>query len=143
MKLDNVKHIVEELLNDGKSTEITAQGISMYPLLQPNDKLLVKKYDKYKKGDIVIFDRGDVFVAHRVISIRNEKVICKGDSLIKADPMINKKEILGKITARTRHTKTITTRHWKFRLMTHIMPTFHPLLAYPFMVMAILHQKYI
>lgn len=143
MNSNKIKNIIIELLKDGKSAEITAQGISMYPLLHPGDKLLVKKYKSYKKGDIIIFDRGDAFVAHRIISTQSPLITSKGDSLIKADTQINQNEILGKIIARTRNTKTTNTKHWQFRLLAMTMPFVHPILSLPFALIAIAHQKHI
>lgn len=70
------------------------QGFSMYPLVKPGDRLIVKRgaYGPAKLGDIVLFennqsspDRG--LTAHRIVRIiSRNRFVTKGDNLLRHDP---------------------------------------------------------
>ncbi|MBI9060595.1 MAG: S24/S26 family peptidase [Marinilabiliaceae bacterium] len=103
MDISNWRSIVAHLLNEGRVIEIHASGFSMFPLLRPGDKLQIQpQKGSFKSGDIIVFDRGDVFVAHRLIEIRQDQVICKGDGFVTYDTPIDLQQVVGKVTHRIR-----------------------------------------
>ena len=141
MANQKIKSVLLELLKEGRSTEVHAKGISMYPLLRPNDKLLVTP-TKAKVGDIAVFDRKDVLVAHRVYKIIEDIYFLKGDSLIFEDQPIPQDKILGIVTERSRNGKSVNTKSIRFKILKIIMPHCTFVLGRPFNYYARLHQKF-
>lgn len=103
MEISHWKSIVAQLLSEGRVIEIRASGYSMFPLLKPGDKLRVQpQKGSFKAGDIIVFDRGDIFVAHRLIEIQQDQVVCKGDGFVTYDNLIDLRQVVGKVTHRIR-----------------------------------------
>nr|WP_321408336.1 S26 family signal peptidase [uncultured Carboxylicivirga sp.] len=115
-------NIIVDLLKEGKTTEIQAHGISMFPLLLPGDKLKISPEGNYTKGDIIVFKGTETLIAHRIITISDTKVMCKGDSLFSADPILSQQDILGKVIGRTRKNSYQSVNHWIFRISKQLMP---------------------
>jgi len=101
-------HIIKELQDElfhtkGKGWFKIISG-SMYPLIDINDKVLVKRIfpSEVRLGDIILFKNDDVLVMHRVIKIeeRNGRmmILQKGDASNYAS-MITPEMILGKVKA--------------------------------------------
>jgi signal peptidase I len=78
-------------------------GSSMDPLIKPTAELEihVKTNDTYGIGDIVVFIQRSMYVAHRIISIgQNKKTpyfTLKGDNNTKIDGIFTSKQIFGKV----------------------------------------------
>ena len=89
-------------------------GPSMYPTLRSIDNIITEKYgkiDDIKVGDIIVYPHPDkIFdVVHRIIKIRDDGVITRGDNNNKIDPYVIKfEDIKGKIIAITRGKRSIT-----------------------------------
>ncbi|MBS2100245.1 S24/S26 family peptidase [Carboxylicivirga linearis] len=116
-------HIVINLLEEGKTTELLAHGISMFPFLLPGDRLKISPKQDFTTGDIVIFKGTETLVAHRIVKMESENIICKGDSLYLSDPVLLKQNILGVVVGRTRNNSYRSGSHWKYKLAKKIMPT--------------------
>jgi len=88
------------------STEIsnlnmTIQGISMVPTLQPHDMVFTEK-GPYLPGDILVFVRDEVMVVHRMVGWWHCKskwfIVTKGDNLPNVDVLVPRESIIGKVT---------------------------------------------
>lgn len=56
-------------------------GNSMDPIIPQGNLIIIKKLDKYDKGQIITYvNDEDIVVTHRVIDYYNNKYITKGDS---------------------------------------------------------------
>jgi len=88
-------------------------GPSMYPTLCSADNIITEKYkrrDDVRVGDIIVYPHPDKAfdIVHRIIKIRDDGVITRGDNNNKIDPYVVKfEDIKGKIVAITRGKKTI------------------------------------
>lgn len=69
---------------------------SMETNIHVGDYLLVKKCNEYKKGDIVTFKKDGYYITHRIIKVKENTVITKGDANNTSDGEINKSDIVGK-----------------------------------------------
>ncbi len=58
----------------------------MWPLISKGDKVFIKykNINKLKQGDIILFKKND-FILHRIIKIKNNKIITKGDNNVNND----------------------------------------------------------
>ncbi len=111
-----------ELLKEGKTTKIVANGISMFPLLHPGDILTIQPTQEITIGDIVVFKAETSLIAHRVVKIFDNKIYCKGDSLFSVDKPFLLNETLGKVIERQRDGKTIKNTSLSHRLFAKIIP---------------------
>lgn len=86
----------------------------MYPTLRSVDNIITEKYkkrDDIRVGDIIVYPHPNkIFdVVHRIIEIREDGVITRGDNNNQIDPYVIKfDDIKGKITVITRGKKSIT-----------------------------------
>jgi signal peptidase len=53
---------------------------SMYPYLEINDLIIVKKTNDYEVGDVIVYDDGNVLVVHRIVEIDENTFVAKGDA---------------------------------------------------------------
>jgi len=99
-------HIIKELQDElfhteGKGWFKIVSG-SMYPLIDINDRVLVKKIipSEVRLRDIILFKVDDVFVTHRVIKILRQNgktlILQKGDASNHAS-MIDPEIIIGRV----------------------------------------------
>lgn len=97
------KYIKNEILklyiNNGENVWITVHGPSMFPVLQENYKIHIKKIEKIKTGKIIVFTLNNLLVVHRIIKInkKNNTVITMGDDVPAIDGYISFNDILGEV----------------------------------------------
>ncbi|MFM8312833.1 MAG: signal peptidase I [Deltaproteobacteria bacterium] len=78
-------------------------GMSMFPLFREGDKVVIQSYQNQlpKIGDVIVFQRGNQLVLHRLIKIAPQfsepkPYLTKGDNCAAADLPLNFSDILGK-----------------------------------------------
>ena len=69
----------------------------MEPELKVGDYILIGKKDKYKVGDIITYKSKSTYITHRIVYIKNKKIITKGDNNNTNDNFITKKDVVGKL----------------------------------------------
>ena len=68
------------------SVELRLKGSCMNPLLQDGEIAIIVPTDKYKVGDMCLAEFPDgCLILHRIVDIRNEKYILKGDRARRAE----------------------------------------------------------
>jgi hypothetical protein len=89
---------ISKLLEEGKTVTLLAKGYSMLPFIQGGkDSLILKKFEKYHVGDIVLAEVSkDFYIMHRVISLENG-VTLMGDGNIRGKEHCQLKDIKGKV----------------------------------------------
>lgn len=87
------------LLNSQRFFPLKSQGQSMFPILQEGDILYFKKipFSKIKVNDLIVFQKKNQIICHRVIYKTQKYIITKGDNSLKSDGKIYPKQILGKV----------------------------------------------
>ena len=73
---------------------------SMEPTLSVNDLVVIRAQDAYAVGDIVVYQRGNMLVLHRIISLAGGEAVTQGDANNAADSPIDPADIRGKAVAR-------------------------------------------
>lgn len=71
---------------------------SMSNVIDVGDIVIVKLGDEYKKGDIITYKSKGEFITHRLVDIKEDKIITKGDVNNVLDDPIVKKQVIGKVT---------------------------------------------
>lgn len=87
---------------EDRRLRLRVDGDSMMPLVQPGDVMLVEPVlgADLRRGDVVAICRpsGDV-VTHRVVALRDDGYVTKGDNRRHADPVWSETDLLGRVTA--------------------------------------------
>lgn len=128
----------KEIIGQGRSVQIVASGYSMFPFLRKGDLLTVEpvSMETIKRGDIMVFEMREKWIAHRVIKIRNKheglEFLLRGDTRLAFDPLVNKENFVGAVTKfhRLNHQKKLN--GLRRRLWTKVILNFirmYPLIA--------------
>ncbi len=72
----------EEILRREGTLVYKTRGTSMEPLLrQDRDLVIIRAPEaRLKKGDVALYRRGESYVLHRVIEVRDEYYLIRGDN---------------------------------------------------------------
>ncbi len=70
---------------------------SMAPTIKKEDIIIVKINSDIKENDIITYKLKGAFITHRVVEIRKDLYITKGDSNNIGDSPIPKKDVVGKV----------------------------------------------
>lgn len=93
--------LVRKMLAEGKVGvyETLSAGISMFPTIWPHSILRAVKFplEEIGKGDIIIFQRDNKMVAHRVVEVGQGFVRTQGDSCRVKDEVVDSTNYLCKV----------------------------------------------
>jgi signal peptidase I len=89
-------NFIKKILSRGTFT-FTINGNSMKPSLFPGDTVKIAACHDYRVGDIVLYESETRLIVHRIMDMRGELVVTKGDHNQGLDYAIKKSAILGKI----------------------------------------------
>ena len=117
--------VMEEQLNAGKTVSFRPGGNSMLPLIRPGEDMVVIKQaqDKLKKYDLPLYRREDgTFVLHRVVGVKNDTYIMRGDNQNVREGDIKKEQILALAIGMYRNGEYISfsgVKYWIYCRMRH------------------------
>lgn len=89
------------LINENKNYVFTSKaiGYSMQPTIQNGDILVILSKNSPcfnpRVGDILIYSKDDTLIGHRIISIRNNEYLVKGDYNTGFDTLVSKQQVVG------------------------------------------------
>lgn len=72
---------------------------SMWPVLKKGDLIFIKgidSRDEVRKGDIIVYQNPKGFTIHRIIELREDTLVTKGDANNVSDSPISYNDIIGK-----------------------------------------------
>ena len=69
----------------------------MEPTIKKDDIIFAKITKDVNENDIIVFEKENVIITHRIIKIEENKIITKGDNNNSDDEAIEKSEIIGKV----------------------------------------------
>ena len=101
----------KEAIKKGHSVQTLASGYSMFPFLRKGDILTIEPVpmETIKRGDVVVFESEEKWIAHRVIKIRSNarglEFLLRGDTNLRLDPVVNSENYVGAITTYLRNEK--------------------------------------
>ena len=107
-----------EALKERQEVEVLTYGRSMEPMLKEHrDIAVIRRPDApLKKGDIVLYTRDNKsFVLHRIVKIRGEKLIIRGDNNLFYERDIKKEDIIGILAALYRKGKYMEKESGQFK----------------------------
>lgn len=105
LSLPAAKALMESVLSSGHRFRFTAHGVSMSPFIRDGDRVELERITALKVGDIVAASREEKLLVHRIVAVKNGKVLLKGDHLRNPDGWFEQADLLGKIVAVTHDRK--------------------------------------
>lgn len=104
--------LAAEVLRSSGTLRLRVTGWSMLPAIWPGDTLVIERLSSaISEGDIVLFSRGQRFVAHRVLAkdsaSGDSKLQTQGDAVPRPDAPVAIGDLLGKVSAIERNGKCI------------------------------------
>ena len=121
----------EEELERSGTLVFTNKGRSMMPLLRENRDLMViekKGPERCKKYDAVLFKRGERYVLHRILKVREQDYYVVGDNCRKGE-YVRDSQILGVLKQVVRDGRTISPEDPDYQRYVHLWCDFFPLRA--------------
>jgi signal peptidase I len=107
LKLD----LAAEVLTSFGQVRLPVTGSSMFPCMQPGDLLEIRRpTGSIRPGDVVVFQRNERLVVHRVVDRAGDLYITRGDRLRHPDAPVPAPEILGRVAAIERGRRRISPR---------------------------------
>jgi signal peptidase len=112
----------KEAIKNGHSVQTIASGTSMFPFLRKGDILTIDPapMETIKRGDVVVFESEEKWIAHRVIHIHSKEgaiqIRTRGDARISSDTAINKANYVGIVSSMERDSKKISLRSFRKKL---------------------------
>jgi signal peptidase I len=94
-------------IKTGHSVRMRVVGDSMSPLMLPGDTLVITKCEQSAilMGELVIINSADGYIVHRVVFVRNGRIITKGDNRPKFDVESSLGDLIGKAVTIERNGK--------------------------------------
>ena len=125
------KQTYEDYLSENGSLTYSNVGISMLPLLrQGRDLFTVRKKgaERCKKYDVVLYRRPPShYVLHRIIAVRENDYVIRGDNCIQKEYGITDADIIGVMTEYVRKGKKHTAEDAGYRLYSRFWVAVAPL----------------
>jgi phage repressor protein C with HTH and peptisase S24 domain len=93
------EHVLRALLADGKAVRFRASGTSMAPAIRDGETVIVEAHNRLRRGDVVLFrePRSARLLAHRIVSVRSDGLILRGDAAEGWEGPVGPAMIVGRI----------------------------------------------
>ncbi len=125
IKLSQVSDLMTEILENGGKVTFTTKGRSMMPLLDDGkDKVvLVKPEFPLKKKDVIFYQRDDgQYVLHRIIKIKDNQYILRGDNQNELEYGITDKNIIAVAISFERKGKLVNCSDLRYKTYCTFLP---------------------
>ncbi len=119
----------EEELEQNGTLVFPNKGTSMMPLLRENRDLMViekRGPERLRKYDAVLYKRGNSYVMHRILKVRDRDYWIVGDHC-RLGESVKDEQILGVLKQVVRDGKVIRTTDLGYRVYVHLWCDFFPL----------------
>lgn len=111
------KNRIEDVLDKEGVFVSTMSGYSMYPMLRDRrDTVVIKKYEgRLNKYDIPLYKQGSRYILHRIIDVKSDSYVIRGDNCEYKEYGITDQDILGVLVGFYRDDKPIDIKGWKYK----------------------------
>jgi hypothetical protein len=140
-----LQDVIQLIVEDGKEIEIPVYGLSMFPFLRPGNIVRIKKtaFEDFKKGDLIVFQREDKLVLHRVVKTSCSFIESQGDSLLRRDSPIFKGTLVAVVTSYKRKLRFYKVKSAGFRFYAQFILWFGFCIRYVFHPVSFIWYKFI
>ncbi len=95
-KFLNITETINKIIEIKGFAIVNVYGISMFPTIKENEKVVVNKCDEISIDDIVVFKYFSRILVHRVVKIEKNLLVIKGDNNNRSE-IVKKNNIIGKV----------------------------------------------
>lgn len=122
------KHSFEEVIDKHGALVYKTSGISMLPMLRQNrDIVFIEKPDgRLKKYDVALYKRGKKYILHRVIAVRENDYVIRGDNTYQKEYGISDSDVIGVLSAFVRDEKKYSVNDRGYKLYSRIWNAIYP-----------------
>lgn len=127
---DDNKNDIEKLLLAGETVTFEPQGYSMYPVIRPDDAVIVEPVDvgDLKRGDVVVYRRmNSILVMHRIYKIKGDECWLVGDNQSAVEGPVDVHQLRGKMISYVRTGKKIDVNDASYVVLTRIWLFLRPI----------------
>lgn len=128
---------IEQLLSDGNTIQVKANGYSMYPLIVPDRDMVIiapfqsdggcssqcgLQYSKdtgscLKRGEVVLYRRNQsILVLHRIWKVKKDGLYMVGDNQTQVEGPLRYDQVRGKMVGFVRKGREVSVRHPVYRM---------------------------
>ena len=120
----------EKLLQEDGKLVYRTRGVSMEPMLRQNRDLVVIEVpaSRLKKYDVALYKRGTSYVLHRVIGVKRDHYLIRGDNTYALETVPDS-AVLGVLTAFQRKGKKYSVNDRGYRCYVRFWNAIYPLRA--------------
>lgn len=118
----------EELLKKEGKLIYKTRGVSMLPMLHQNRDLvvIVPQAERLKKYDVALYRRGSSYVLHRVIDVKNEYYLIRGDNTFRMEKVPDS-QVIGVLIAFVRNGKQYKVTDKRYQIYVRLWNAIYPL----------------
>lgn len=91
--------LVASFLREGKTVRFVANGLSMQPLINDGETIVVEPVQSLRRGEIYVYENDKGIIAHRLIKIDGERLTFRGERAIDNDPPVTRERVIGRVVA--------------------------------------------
>ena len=121
---------IEDVLRDEGVFVSTTSGVSMYPMLRDRRDTIVvrplKEGERLKKLDVPLYKRGEKYVLHRIIGVKGDEYVIRGDNTFMKE-YVRKDAVIGVLVSFTRKGKKHTTEELGYKFYSRFWNFIYPL----------------
>ena len=126
------KRTFEQALAERGSFVAPASGVSMQPLIRPGRDLVEitrKGAARCRKHDVVLYRRGERYVLHRVVQVRDHDYVIAGDHQTVKEYGVTDADIVGVLSAVIRDGKRLSVTDRAYRRYVRLWCGLYPVRA--------------
>ena len=104
------------LLGEGTAIRFRARGRSMFPAIADGDEIEIHPAVSARAGDVVLVESPEGLRTHRVVAVKNDVLVTRGDSCAENDVDCKADDVVGTVSSvicengRGRRPHTLRTR---------------------------------
>ena len=119
---------LEEILEQKGWLVYKTKGISMLPMLHENQDLVVIQTPegRLKKYDVALYKRGDAYILHRVIGVREDGYDIRGDNTYSIEK-VPEDAVIGVLTSFIRKGKKVEVTDHGYRMYARVWNAIYPI----------------
>lgn len=118
----------EEVLEKDGRLVYKTRGVSMLPMLHQNRDIIVivQLKGRLKKYDVVLYKRGSSYILHRIVGVRDEEYLIRGDNTYRLEH-VPQETVIGVLTGFVRNGKSYTAEDTGYQIYCRIWNAIYPL----------------
>lgn len=118
---------IEKLLRQEGVFVTTTSGVSMEPLFRErrDTVVIVPVTGRLRKYDVPLYRRGEDYVLHRIIEVRPDSYVIRGDNCLHKEFGITDAMIVGVMAEFYRKEKHVAVTDWRYRLYARVWVATH------------------